>query len=108
MVLLAHAADRTDRKSTRLNSSHLGISYAVFCLKKKKLHTQPNLACTWLGSTPIRGWVVLLFRVSPRRSGLAGIPPAVARLARGSFFFFLNGPGPPALPPFPPPPPFPD
>src|SRR5258705_9509455 len=28
-----------DRKSTRLNSSHLGISYAVFCLKKKKDHT---------------------------------------------------------------------
>src|SRR5438045_6567140 len=28
-----------DRKSTRLNSSHLGISYAVFCLKKKKKHT---------------------------------------------------------------------
>src|SRR5262245_64617220 len=27
--------ERTDRKSTRLNSSHLGISYAVFCLKKK-------------------------------------------------------------------------
>src|ERR1035438_1948527 len=26
----------SDRKSTRLNSSHLGISYAVFCLKKKK------------------------------------------------------------------------
>src|SRR5947199_7220966 len=26
----------TDRKSTRLNSSHLGISYAVFCLKKKQ------------------------------------------------------------------------
>src|SRR5262245_64270920 len=36
-----------DRKSTRLNSSHLGISYAVFCLKKKtKKHnhntTQPH------------------------------------------------------------------
>src|SRR2546426_6901043 len=28
----------TDRKSTRLNSSHLVISYAVFCLKKKKKH----------------------------------------------------------------------
>src|SRR5256885_5834693 len=28
-----------DRKSTRLNSSHLVISYAVFCLKKKKLYT---------------------------------------------------------------------
>src|SRR5262245_64350408 len=30
-----------DRKSTRLNSSHLGISYAVFCLKKKNKH-QPS------------------------------------------------------------------
>src|SRR2546426_7549155 len=29
-----------DRKSTRLNSSHLVISYAVFCLKKKKKHKQ--------------------------------------------------------------------
>src|SRR5437868_11776793 len=28
--------DRRDRKSTRLNSSHVSISYAVFCLKKKK------------------------------------------------------------------------
>ena len=27
---------KTDRKSTRLNSSHANISYAVFCLKKKK------------------------------------------------------------------------
>src|SRR5471030_3393071 len=32
----AAAVLRLDRKSTRLNSSHLGISYAVFCLKKKK------------------------------------------------------------------------
>src|ERR1035441_11035230 len=32
----ARQADLLDRKSTRLNSSHLGISYAVFCLKKKK------------------------------------------------------------------------
>src|SRR5690606_41547432 len=30
------AGDYTDRKSTRLNSSHVKISYAVFCLKKKK------------------------------------------------------------------------
>src|SRR3712207_7108329 len=29
---------RVDRKSTRLNSSHANISYAVFCLKKKKPH----------------------------------------------------------------------
>src|SRR5256885_12177241 len=32
-------AMRRDRKSTRLNSSHLVISYAVFCLKKKKKQT---------------------------------------------------------------------
>src|SRR5215831_19948166 len=31
-----HRPSSLDRKSTRLNSSHLGISYAVFCLKKKK------------------------------------------------------------------------
>src|SRR5699024_12871692 len=31
----ARQAPRTDRKSTRLNSSHVSISYAVFCLKKK-------------------------------------------------------------------------
>src|SRR3989442_4729513 len=30
----------TDRKSTRLNSSHVRISYAVFCLKKKKIKAQ--------------------------------------------------------------------
>src|SRR5205814_10147462 len=41
-----HTRRRQDRKSTRLNSSHLGISYAVFCLKKKKKsynkHGQPS------------------------------------------------------------------
>src|SRR2546427_7596376 len=35
----APAAAGRDRKSTRLNSSHSQISYAVFCLKKKKQHT---------------------------------------------------------------------
>src|SRR2546426_5815679 len=34
-----HRDARRDRKSTRLNSSHLVISYAVFCLKKKKKNT---------------------------------------------------------------------
>src|SRR5262245_66337221 len=33
---LRESSSPRDRKSTRLNSSHLGISYAVFCLKKKK------------------------------------------------------------------------
>src|SRR5947199_3853349 len=35
----------SDRKSTRLNSSHLGISYAVFCLKKKI--TESEVAIEW-------------------------------------------------------------
>src|SRR2546426_7537568 len=35
-------AQAQDRKSTRLNSSHLVISYAVFCLKKKKKYNRTN------------------------------------------------------------------
>src|SRR2546430_11012474 len=45
-------ADFQDRKSTRLNSSHSQISYAVFCLKKKKKnHISSTLSSTALGST---------------------------------------------------------
>src|SRR5438034_6469029 len=48
--------DMEDRKSTRLNSSHTVISYAVFCLKKKKKkeinsnkHTRQNTVhCIWI------------------------------------------------------------
>src|SRR5258705_9805840 len=36
MLKAGYDVKLADRKSTRLNSSHLGISYAVFCLKKKK------------------------------------------------------------------------
>src|SRR3989337_1051508 len=40
-----------DRKSTRLNSSHGSISYAVFCLKKKNIETSPiNI---WIRVTPV-------------------------------------------------------
>src|SRR5690606_40813397 len=52
VVVLRHLLDRseaevaaelgTDRKSTRLNSSHVKISYAVFCLKKKKTRPPPR------------------------------------------------------------------
>src|SRR3712207_7509446 len=38
-----------DRKSTRLNSSHANISYAVFCLKKKKQVEQVSLIIVMLG-----------------------------------------------------------
>src|SRR5256885_17056613 len=46
-------AGSIDRKSTRLNSSHLVISYAVFCLKKKKNSDNPPpeyLRCTYIHS----------------------------------------------------------
>src|SRR3712207_8902608 len=36
-------AEVVDRKSTRLNSSHANISYAVFCLKKKKIYNSHNI-----------------------------------------------------------------
>src|SRR3712207_6914824 len=41
--LVARVKEAPDRKSTRLNSSHANISYAVFCLKKKKHKRQARL-----------------------------------------------------------------
>src|SRR5256885_10152581 len=45
---------RLDRKSTRLNSSHLVISYAVFCLKKKNSTLTSSPASVGLSRTPSR------------------------------------------------------
>src|SRR5690625_5348001 len=42
--LVAHIVKKLDRKSTRLNSSHVAISYAVFCLKKKSIKEEINSA----------------------------------------------------------------
>src|SRR5437870_11044185 len=41
-----------DRKSTRLNSSHVAISYAVFCLKKKKKTTKQTNKCITINTNP--------------------------------------------------------
>src|SRR4051794_41350991 len=51
MPLGVRAAAIGDRKSTRLNSSHPSISYAVFCLKKKKIETRSlrSVWFIWLG-----------------------------------------------------------
>src|SRR5256885_11270570 len=49
-LLRSELEDLRDRKSTRLNSSHLVISYAVFCLKKKKKITRSS-ACSDYAST---------------------------------------------------------
>src|SRR5437773_8825247 len=44
----AASRNRQDRKSTRLNSSHITISYAVFCLKKKKQKNNTRQHTTYL------------------------------------------------------------
>src|ERR1022692_4248834 len=80
---------RSDRKSTRLNSSHLVISYAVFCLKKKKTRQKATTALHSAHSEQARRpWAVrhhplLLCHLSDVAGGRL---PAVASLF---FFFFL-------------------
>src|SRR5690625_6673384 len=49
---MTHAGLNRDRKSTRLNSSHVAISYAVFCLKKK---TAPQQAKAYIAEPPEPG-----------------------------------------------------
>src|ERR1039458_9605488 len=49
LAMLQHLLDQRDRKSTRLNSSHLGISYAVFCLKKKRMNRTGRTVAGGLG-----------------------------------------------------------
>src|SRR2546430_5864067 len=59
----APAAAGGDRKSTRLNSSHSQISYAVFCLKKKKLAPQS----AQLRKLHMDHWLRFLTRATPLR-----------------------------------------
>src|ERR1035438_552002 len=97
----------TDRKSTRLNSSHLGISYAVFCLKKKitangKKQLQ-RVHAPWSLAVAAEAERVALQRKSPptRRVGL------LLSFISVFFLFFLKERAPPNFPPFPQPPLFP-
>ena len=53
--------DDTDRKSTRLNSSHANISYAVFCLKKKKKKTtKPLFSVIYCNFSPLHAFLTTL------------------------------------------------
>src|ERR1039458_573418 len=91
-----------DRKSTRLNSSHLGISYAVFCLKKKKRRNcYRHFAGQTCGGRRTRGRAA---RATDGDGGVAGVAALVAVLTSifFFFFFFLNAPPPPKLPFLPP------
>src|SRR3954462_9775050 len=77
-----------DRKSTRLNSSHTIISYAVFCLKKKKQYRPP------LGRR--HGVVALTRRWRTRRPAPSslharlGSQTTLAAVSGALFFFFFN------------------
>src|SRR5256885_6508691 len=51
VVFVERGQRKIDRKSTRLNSSHLVISYAVFCLKKKKKNHLIFWLCVSIDST---------------------------------------------------------
>src|ERR1039457_2812660 len=90
-----------DRKSTRLNSSHLVISYAVFCLKKKKT------GCDWPGArlggqSADRGHGGLCSRGAcrVRRRDFDALSVR-CRLLVHSFFFFFNDTAPPEISPLP-------
>src|SRR3954467_2951538 len=91
---------RSDRKSTRLNSSHTIISYAVFCLKKKNtraLEPHCNLASPVLlqtRQTPVR-YLRGVTRRSVRRAEVR------SRVLLCALFFFLKERAPPELPPLP-------
>src|ERR1035441_9694180 len=89
-----------DRKSTRLNSSHLGISYAVFCLKKKKRKISGSwkapLSLGWSGETPC----------TPTGTENSGSPALKLRFPRWDLIgvdvdFFLKLSQPPNSPHFP-------
>src|SRR5947199_3553013 len=62
----AYSAPHQDRKSTRLNSSHLGISYAVFCLKKKKTEY-------WIATLPEHGGLHITIPKNNAWTGTVGL-----------------------------------
>src|SRR3954464_15827093 len=91
---------RSDRKSTRLNSSHTIISYAVFCLKKKATKREgrfkPHASYTSSTLTGNRGgrWRT---PASETLSPLTGNADGL----NGLIFFFFNDPAPPEINPLP-------
>src|ERR1022692_3012669 len=95
---------RSDRKSTRLNSSHLVISYAVFCLKKKTTNTRRQHTTSTLqvhSESRLHALVVTAYQ-SDRRICRLWVARNGPRAHEGTFFF--NPGGPPRSPPSSPPP----
>src|ERR1039457_5866710 len=89
MLSAARSSTRPwDRKSTRLNSSHLVISYAVFCLKKKKNNIDLDLP---MWSSAFRGHTDVSYAAAPQLCAGAARPHASIALEPSCFiiFFFL-------------------
>src|ERR1039458_8698854 len=78
-----------DRKSTRLNSSHLGISYAVFCLKKKK-NAQTNRAVAELHRLRRRHARTPLHSGASRHASTRSSCGAAGHASSGPLYFFFN------------------
>src|ERR1017187_9128262 len=96
-ILWFHA----DRKSIRLNSSHRCISYAVFCLKKKKRISEgaAPAGLWWRGVTPDAARRGVNGRDILSGGGFAGGGPSLFCGGVGFFFFMVGGPL--LFPPFP-------
>src|ERR1022692_2147364 len=79
---------QSDRKSTRLNSSHLVISYAVFCLKKKNNVRRKTTCCEYMTEAPQQATSTAH---SPYSSAAVSVLIVRRRFAGSwsSFFFFL-------------------
>src|ERR1039458_2842274 len=83
------AGRKRDRKSTRLNSSHLGISYAVFCLKKKnKKKTQQHQQ--QFSVTSLRQLAHSACSGAPSRSSSSAALCSSHLFTFCLFFFFFN------------------
>src|ERR1022692_1038290 len=89
-LVISYAVFCLDRKSTRLNSSHLVISYAVFCLKKKRtpeLHQSGRTEGGMIGC-PVEGWVGLVRKLGELATARTGTCKA-AKVSIGTFFFLM-------------------
>src|ERR1039457_2409559 len=98
---------RSDRKSTRLNSSHLVISYAVFCLKKKKQKQDTNKTMTGAARqrVTLADSSTIVWALSRMLCSLLLI--FLYAFSICFFFFFFNDGPPPNFSPLPPPAPLP-
>src|ERR1039458_9176475 len=73
--------EEADRKSKRLNSSHLGNSYAVFCLKTQETRSMGGICCTH--------WTTFLdLAFSPQTARWGSSITLSSTIARGCPFFF--------------------